>query len=223
MDVGKLEKANWGCKIVKIFISHKQEDSDTANRLASELRSLGIPYYLDILDSTVTTSGKALTEHIKSNLNDCTDIIVIMSEATRFSQWVPFEVGMSAQNDMPTATFLKSNVSLPEFLEYWPRLKYPSDIAKYVSTRREVQDEYVRYDMAQTTKSQTERFYDLVNKALAVSELGNVAKLIGVPVRELRPLPRRIQENICGAYTMEYDADSTNTDLIDHIREMIAP
>ena len=71
--------------------------------------------------------------------------------------------------------------------------------------------------------SQTARFYDLVNKALAVSELGNVAKLIGVPVRELRSLPRRIQENICGAYTMEYDVDSTNIDLIDHIREMIAP
>ena len=89
---------------MKIFISHKQEDADTANKLARELRSLGIPYYLDILDSTVTTSGRALTEHIKRNLNDCTDIIVIMSEATRLSQWVPFEVGMSAQNDMPTAT-----------------------------------------------------------------------------------------------------------------------
>lgn len=151
---------------MKIFISHKQEDSDTANRLAGELRLLGIPYYLDILDSTVTTSGRALTEHIKRNLNDCTDIIVIMSEATRLSQWVPFEVGMSAQNDMPTATFLKSSVSLPEFLEYWPRLKYPSDIAKYVSTRREVQDEYVRYDMAQTTKSQTERFYDVLKRRL---------------------------------------------------------
>ena len=71
--------------------------------------------------------------------------------------------------------------------------------------------------------SQTERFYDLVNKALAVAELPNVAKLIGTPVRELRSLPRRIQENICGAYTMEYDADSTNMELIDHIREMIAP
>lgn len=126
---------------MKIFISHKQEDSDTANRLAEELRLLGIPYYLDILDSTVTTSGRALTEHIKRNLNDCTDIIVIMSEATRLSQWVPFEVGMSAQNDMPTATFLKSSVSLPEFLEYWPRLKYTSDIATYVSARREVQNE----------------------------------------------------------------------------------
>lgn len=71
--------------------------------------------------------------------------------------------------------------------------------------------------------SQTARFYDLVNKSLAVADLPNVAKLIGTPVRELRSLPRRIQENVCGAYAMEYDADSTNTDLIDTIREMIAP
>jgi len=71
--------------------------------------------------------------------------------------------------------------------------------------------------------SQTARFYDLTNKALAVMELDKVSKLISVPVRELRTLPRRIQENICGAYTMEYDADSTNMELIDHIREMIAP
>ena len=101
--------------------------------------------------------------------NDCTDIIVIMSEATRLSQWVPFEVGMSAQNDMPTATFLKSSVSLPEFLEYWPRLKYTSDIATYVSARREVQNEYAKksiYEMAQTTKSQTERFYDVLKRRL---------------------------------------------------------
>lgn len=93
---------------MKIFISHKQEDADTANKLARELRSLGIPYYLDILDSTVTTSGRALTEHIKRNLNDCTDIIVIMSEATRLSQWVPFEVGMSAQMICQQQRFLRA-------------------------------------------------------------------------------------------------------------------
>ena len=71
--------------------------------------------------------------------------------------------------------------------------------------------------------SQTAHFYDLTNKALAIMELEKVAKLIAVPVRELRSLPRRIQENICGAYTMEYDPDSTNTELIDNIREMISP
>ena len=71
--------------------------------------------------------------------------------------------------------------------------------------------------------SQTARFYDLVNKALAVADLDKVAKLTCTPVRELRSLPRRIQENICGAYAMEYDPDSTNTELIDNIRGMIAP
>ena len=71
--------------------------------------------------------------------------------------------------------------------------------------------------------SQTARFYDLTNKALAVMELEKVAKLISVPLRELRALPINIQERICGAYTMEYDPDSTNTELIDNIREMIAP
>ncbi len=86
------------------------------------------------------------------------------------------------------------------------------------------------YDTQQTIvyefmmdSSQIERFYELVNKALAVADLPNVAKLIAVPVRELRSLPRRIQENICGAYLMEYDPDSTNTELIDNIREMISP
>ena len=71
--------------------------------------------------------------------------------------------------------------------------------------------------------SKTERIYELTNNALAVADLANVAKLISVPVRELRSLPRHIQENICGVYMMEYDPDSTNMELIDNIREMIAP
>lgn len=69
--------------------------------------------------------------------------------------------------------------------------------------------------------SQSERFYAIINKALAVIDLDKVASLISVPVRELRKLPVDIQEHICGMYTMEYDKDSTNTELIDEIREMI--
>ena len=71
--------------------------------------------------------------------------------------------------------------------------------------------------------SQVDRIYQLTNKALAVMELDKVAKLVAVPVRELRKLHRIVQERICGAYTMEYDPDSTNTELIDSIREMISP
>ena len=155
--------------MIKVFISHKQEDSYTANKIANELKAINVPYYLDILDHSVTRSGKELTDHIKQKLNDCTDIIVVMSESTRYSQWVPFEVGMSAQNDMPTATFLQENVSLPDFLVYWPRLKQPSDIRKYIEARIEVQHEYASKYLLETLesrKSQTARFYDVLKQKL---------------------------------------------------------
>lgn len=155
--------------MIKVFISHKQEDSYVANKIANELKALKVPYYLDILDNSITKSGKELTDHIKQNLNDCTDIIVVMSETTRFSQWVPFEVGMSAQNDMPTATFLQENVSLPDFLVYWPRLKQPSDIIKYIVARTEVQREYTLkylFETIETRRSQTAKFYDVLKRRL---------------------------------------------------------
>jgi hypothetical protein len=85
------------------------------------------------------------------------------------------------------------------------------------------------YDTQQTLafeymadSSQTERFYAVTNKALAIMELEKVAKLIAVPVRELRNLPTEMQEKICGIYAMEFDSDSVNAELIDEIRELIA-
>ena len=169
MDMGQPKAFNRWSEMIKFFISHKKEDAYTANKIANELKAMNVPYYLDILDFTITGSVKALTDHIKQSLNDCTDIIVVMSETTRYSQWVPFEVGMAAQNDMPTATFLQENVSLPDFLIYWPRLKQPSDIRKYITARREVQHEYASQhllEFADMRKSQTARFYDVLKKRL---------------------------------------------------------
>lgn len=155
---------------MKFFISHKKEDESTATRIASELRLLGVSFYLDIMDNSVTRNGKELTDHIRANLNDCTDIIVIMSEQTRYSQWVPFEVGMSAQLNMPTATFLQENVYLPEFLEFWPRLKYPSDIRKYVAVRRryEIQrrSHYDSFDFASKKETNLTAFYNALKREL---------------------------------------------------------
>lgn len=88
-----------------------------------------------MIDDTISKDGKALTEHIRRSLNSCTDIIVVMSEKTKLSQWVPFEVGMSAQKDMPTVTFMADDVELPEFLDYWPRLTHFSDVRKYLKAK----------------------------------------------------------------------------------------
>ena len=121
---------------MNIFISHKLEDSDTAKAIAAVLRRIEVDYYLDVLDDFTIKDGESLTNHIRNELNECTDLIVVMSSITKFSQWVPFEIGMAAQAYMPTASYLSENIALPEFLEFWPRLKTPSDILHYVNVKR---------------------------------------------------------------------------------------
>ena len=123
---------------MKIFISHKQEDDAVARRLDQEFRYHNVDTYLDLINDTILKDGEALTKHIRESLNTCTDIIVVMSEKTRLSQWVPFEVGMSTQKDMPTVTFMVDDVKLPEFLDYWPRLTQFSDVEKYLIARERV-------------------------------------------------------------------------------------
>lgn len=121
---------------MKIFISHKQEDSEVAKQLNNAFKTYEVDTYLDLIDENISKDGKELTKHIKQSLNSCTDIIVVISEKTRLSQWVPFEVGMSSQKDMPTVTFMIDDVDLPEFLDYWPRLRHFSDVKKYIEAKR---------------------------------------------------------------------------------------
>jgi len=155
---------------MKIFISHKKEDSELALSIQQEFNSYGIKSYLDVLDSDIASGGAELTKHIKNNLNSCTDIIVVISEQTRSSWWVPFEIGMSAQIDMPTASFLKSETALPSYLSYWPCLKTTADIGKYISVRKRtssiIQEQYSYYSTTEKRAIETRTFYEALKKEL---------------------------------------------------------
>lgn len=133
---------------MKIFISHKKEDGEIARSIYSKLNKLYIDSYLDLLDDSITGDGKELTDHIKLHLRQCTDIIVVLSQKTKLSWWVPFEVGMSAQVEMPTACFLSENINLPSYLSYWPRLKNDHDISQYVSVRKSYADDLARFNVS---------------------------------------------------------------------------
>lgn len=93
-----------------------------------------------------------------------------MSEQTKASWWVPFEIGMSAQLDMPTATFLRTNISLPDYLSYWPRLRSIDDIKKYVLVRDRIHKN-IRYDQKyfwqeNQKEYETKAFYDALKREL---------------------------------------------------------
>ena len=121
---------------LKVFISHYQDDSAIAGQVESFLKALRVNAYLDVLDNTLTGNGAALTAHLKSEMNQCTDLLVVMSMRTYQSSWVPFEIGMAAHKDLPTVTYLTQDVDLPEYLDFWPRIKYLEQLRFYVEERK---------------------------------------------------------------------------------------
>ena len=156
---------------MKFFISHKQQDALIAERIALWLKTAGVEYYLDLLDPSISGNGEELTKHLKDALKKCTDIIVVISEKTRYSWWVPFEVGMAARTDMPTVTFLQEEVDLPGFLEYWPRLKKLDDLDAYLRVRRKTHEQMIQlygsYAVASSYQAmETRIFYANLKKEL---------------------------------------------------------
>ena len=156
---------------MKVFISHKKDDAALALEIQREFIKNGVSSYLDVLDSKITNDGKELTEHIKNNLNSCSDIIVVMTADTKYSWWVPFEIGMSAQGDMPTASFLSADVTLPSYLSYWPQLKSIGDIDTYIAVRKRVEQTINKqlgsyYTLSSRRPIETRVFYDALKREL---------------------------------------------------------
>ena len=85
----------------------------------------------------------------------------------------------------------------------------------------DTQQEIVYEYMANT--AEIGHIYELVNKALAISDLDKVAKLLEIPVRELHKLPLNIREQMCGHYAMEYEKNGNNAELIRTLKGLMFP
>lgn len=118
----------------RIFISHKKEDSDLAANIAYIMAANHIEYYLDVLDPNITSDGQQLTDHLRGNLNKCTHLLVVLSEKTKLSWWVPFEIGLATEKEYPISTYMKSlnYREFPDYLRSWPVLKNNIDLTEYI-------------------------------------------------------------------------------------------
>lgn len=153
---------------MKVFISHKQEDEIPAKNICQELSKLGVEAYLDLLEGDLLLNGEELTNHIKKRLNSCTDILVVMSEKTKESWWVPFEIGMASQKDFPIVSYLINDVELPDYLEYWPTLRRISDLDKYIKAKEMVLNESYTFNKSlfSNNYSETKEFYKKLKEIL---------------------------------------------------------
>jgi hypothetical protein len=130
---------------IKVFLSHQKADGAKAAEIAQRLTTKhGIQSYLDIIDPYLGRPGEELAKHIRDEMGKCTQLLAVVSFATKESQWVPWEIGVATEKDFPLASFANYTSAVPEFLRSWPYLRTLEDVDKYAEASKRGQTVYVQ-------------------------------------------------------------------------------
>jgi hypothetical protein len=106
-----------------VFISHKYEDLRAAKEIAACIMDAGIDIYLDDNDNGLQSAVKnnnsyRIVECIENALMASTHILVLVTENTRESWWVPYEVGYAKKGTKEIASILMKDVDeFPDYLK----------------------------------------------------------------------------------------------------------
>lgn len=107
-----------------VFISHKKEDEKAAIAISDYLNEVaGVNTYLDLDDIVLQEAvsldnDRGIVDSINDGLSVSTHLLCLISEKTRLSWWVPYEIGIASSKKMPIASLkLKSIDDVPSFLK----------------------------------------------------------------------------------------------------------
>lgn len=150
---------------MRIFISHKDVDREMAVRIHNYLLTKGISSYLDVLDDNLESNSERLTKHLKSEMRQCSHLLTVLSEATKRSWWVPFEIGLASQKDSPIVNFLIEGIELPGYLDFWPRLRKIGDLDKYINALEKPKVE-LNKSYGMITESYSDQFHKYLKSIL---------------------------------------------------------
>lgn len=142
-------------KSLCIFLSHKKEDKEACLEIGKYLKDAGIDYYLDIYDENLQIAADEnnphkITECLKSGIRLSTHMMVVVSEKTIKSQWVPFEIGYghasivdknlkpAESNSLLNLAFLTlkeiSDLPIPDFLQIATPIRGILSLNEYLKT-----------------------------------------------------------------------------------------
>ena len=133
----------------KVFVSHKDVDEGIARRVAERVRANRMDVYLDSVDSAMAEDGPDLADYLLERMDECEQLIAVMSSATAESWWVPWEIGVGSEKGFRMASYSESPVYLPTYLRKWPILGSMRDVDRYCRLSRTTSDR-IREETART-------------------------------------------------------------------------
>lgn len=98
----------------------------------------GIDVYLDDNDDGLQAAvndnaSKRIVECIENALITSTNVLVLVTDNTRQSWWVPYEVGYAKKGEIEIASILKKEVDeFPDYLKIERTMKGLKDLEKYI-------------------------------------------------------------------------------------------
>lgn len=106
-----------------IFISHKHEDEVAAKKIADYIMNIAkIDVYLDKNDSGLQHAveignDKGIVSAIEKGITVSSHLLCLVSEHTKNSWWVPYEIGYAKKASKNiNSLILKNNKEIPSFL-----------------------------------------------------------------------------------------------------------
>ena len=106
-----------------VFVSHKSDDKEQAEKIAIKIAECGLTAYLDTWDPNVSGDGPELVDYINAVIGCCNSLIAVVSRNTVHSWWVPLEIGIAITKDLYLGTFSRvTKQDLPSYLWKWPVL-----------------------------------------------------------------------------------------------------
>ena len=117
---------------LRVFLSHKKEDSLVAAGIARTLEAGGLSVYLDVIDNNINKDGPDLADYLRNQLEACSQLLAVISPATTTSWWVPWEIGVATEKERFLASFVANNATVPDYLRKWPYLRTAADLQLYI-------------------------------------------------------------------------------------------
>lgn len=165
------------------FISHKSEDWKIAKSLKVYIeKTFGTTCYLDAYDQGLRNlTPTALTERITKHLRTSSGLMVVFTQNTYESMWVPFEIGVAYERELPIGVYVpvrngfkallydEIRTKIPEFLYQYPLLLDLSDVNQYIDVwQRKLNhmEEYLLYKTASAEANKAQWFIDTLKKRL---------------------------------------------------------
>jgi hypothetical protein len=125
-----------------VFLSHKSEDKDWVRTIGEYITKVyEFDIYLDEQDeklqkATQTGDSAAVTACIQKGIDYSTHLLCFVSEKTKESWWVPYEIGYATASPkkLPVATLRSARkIYLPDYLNITDVIRGKQELDKYLS------------------------------------------------------------------------------------------